>query len=507
MTAAFLGIDIGTSSCKALLLRTDGTVPGTKTSPYDFDQPREGWAEQDPQLWKEGVAKAVKALLAEQAVEILCVGLSGQMHGMTALDTADKVIRPAILWNDQRNSVECAEITGLAGGFDGLIGLVGNQMLPGFTGGKIRWFSKHEPEAFEKTKVILNPKDYIRLLMTGEKVTEVTDASGTGLFDVANRKWSDELISRIGLDRQLLPDALESAEISGRVSEAGAEAFGIPVGTPVIGGGGDAVIQTLGSGVIEPGRLQTTIGTAGIAASALDVALPNLDGRFQVSCNVLPNKWHCMGVSLNAGSALGWWRDIQSSGRSEPLEFDALSEMAAQISTGSDGLLFLPYLMGERCPWPDPDARGAFVGLRSNHSLAHMHRAVFEGIVFSLRDMACLVDPDTADADRLIHASGGGSSSMFWNQMQADVFGAPVVVTSNSTHGGAFGAAILAGIGVGHWSGVNEIETICAEEQRWLPSHAAHARYNAYFTHYQTLYETLQKTSRGLSQLQNSEVQ
>ena len=505
MTAALLGIDIGTSSCKALLLDTDGTVLATQTAPYGFDQPREGWAEQDPSLWADGVAKAVKALLAEVDAEILCVGFSGQMHGMTALDASDKVVRPAILWNDQRNAEECAEITELAGGFDSLISLVGNQMLPGFTGGKIRWFAKHEPKAFEKTRIILNPKDYVRLLLTGEKVTEVTDASGTGLFDVANRRWSKQLAERIGIDLALLPAALESAEISGRVTATGEAVFGIPAGTPVIGGGGDAVIQTLGSGVIAAGRLQTTIGTAGIAAAAVDTPLPNLEGRIQVSCNVLPGMWHCMGVSLNAGSALAWWRDRQVIAGQASVAFEDLSAAAAEVPVGSDGLLFLPYLMGERCPWPDPNARGAMVGLRSHHTLAHMHRAVFEGIVFSLRDMASLVDPDAAGKDRVVHTSGGGSSSAFWNQMQADVFGAPVVTTSNSTHGGAFGAAILAGIGAGNWSGADDVAAICGDRRRWTPSASAHARYRAYFSCYQTLHEALRKVSHDLSDLQAGE--
>ncbi|MCY6379781.1 xylulokinase [Hoeflea prorocentri] len=505
MTAAFLGIDIGTSSCKALLLSADGTVIGTQTSPYGFDQPREGWAEQDPHLWRDGAARAVKALLSEHDVELACVGLSGQMHGMTALDAGDEVIRPAILWNDQRNAVECAEITDLAGGLDGLISMTGNQMLPGFTGGKIRWFLKHEPQAFERTRIILNPKDYIRLLMTGERMTEVTDASGTGLFDVANRRWSDELFDCIGLDRQLLPPALESAEIAGKVTSQGAQIFGIPVGTPVIGGGGDAVIQTLGSGVAAPGRLQTTIGTAGIVAAALNAPLANTGGRVQISCNVLPDKWHCMGVSLNAGSALEWWRGLHGSDDRSPPHFDELSEAAQQVDLGSGGMLFLPYLMGERCPWPDPDARGAFVGVRSHHSLAHMHRAVFEGIVFSLRDMAGLIDPERAPEGLLIHTSGGGSLSPFWNQMQADIFGAPVVTTSNSSHGGAFGAAILAGIGKGHWQGVDDIETICKEVNRWSPMASAHVRYNEYFAHYQTLHEALLAVSYGLSELQGVE--
>lgn len=502
MTAAFLGVDIGTSSCKALLLGADGMVIGTQSSPYDFDQPREGWAEQDPALWKDGASHAIGALLSEHDVELLCVGLSGQMHGMTALGADDAVLRPAILWNDQRNAAECAEITGLAGGTEELVSLVGNQMLPGFTGGKIRWFAKHESEIFERTDIILNPKDYIRFLLTGEKVTEVTDASGTGLFDVANRRWSEELIDRIGLNARLLPRVLESAEISGQVTASGETLFGIPAGTPVIGGGGDAIIQTLGSGVIAPGRLQTTIGTAGIVAAAADAPLPNPGGRIQVSCNILPDKWHCMGVSLNAGSALAWWRALQGdAGQSLP-DYNDLSAAAEQVAIGAEGLLFLPYLMGERCPWPDPDARGAFVGLRSSHSLAHMHRAVFEGIVYSLRDMASLVDPQTADEDRVIHASGGGSSSEFWNQMQADVFGAAVVTTSNSTHGGAFGAAILAGIGAGHWSGARDVTQICAEERRWTPQASAHSRYSAYFSHYRTLHDALRAAHHGLSKLQ-----
>ncbi|MEM1287383.1 MAG: xylulokinase [Pseudomonadota bacterium] len=502
MTAAFLGIDIGTSSCKALLLGSDGTVIDTKTHPYSFDQPREGWAEQDPGLWKSAVRDAVGELLAEHNVELLCVGLSGQMHGMTALDAAGRVLRPAILWNDQRNAEECAEIESLAGGLEELIAMVGNQMLPGFTGGKIRWFEKNEPALFERTETILNPKDYIRFLLTEEKTTEVSDASGTGLFDVAKRRWSDTLMEKIGLDRALLPPVLESAEVAGHVTAKGEETFGIPAGTQVIGGGGDAVIQTLGSGVIAPGSLQTTIGTAGVVATALDAPLANLEGRFQVSCNVLPGKWHCMGVSLNAGSALAWWRGLNDTNPAAPIGYDDLTAAARRIPIGAEGMLFLPYLMGERCPWPDPQARGAFIGLRSNHKLEHMHRAVLEGIVFSLRDMAALVDPGTPEGDRVIHASGGGSSSAFWNQMQADIFGACVITTANAAHGGAFGAAILAGIGTKHWSGPTDVSMICREEQRWAADASSHATYNGYFTHYTALYQALMEASHGLSELQ-----
>lgn len=501
MTAGFLGIDIGTSGCKALLMAPDGTVLGTETASYAFDQPQQGWSEQDPVVWIEGAAKAVGALLAKTDSEVLCVGLSGQMHGMTALNDAHDVLRPAILWNDQRNSQECAEITEMAGGLDSLIGLVNNQMLPGFTGGKIRWFQKHEPELFDRTKIILNPKDYLRLRLTGEVATEVTDASGTGLFDVANRRWSAILLERIGLDAGLLPECLESAQVSGRVSKSGENLFGIPAGTPVVGGGGDSIIQTLGSGIAAPGRLQTTIGTAGIVATTLEAPLANPGGRVQVSCNVLPDLWHCMGVALNAGNALAWWRNSLHAPDEPVLSFDELSASAADVPPGSEGLVFLPYLMGERCPWPDPSARGGFIGLRLQHRQAHFHRSVFEGVVFSLRDIAGLVDPDTTGPRRVVHASGGGASSAFWNQMQADVFNSRVVTTRNAAHGGAFGAAILAAIGSGDWSGTEQVPVACSVESSWEPDPENRAIYDAMFDIYRELYGALKSTNDRLSGL------
>jgi len=501
MKAAFLGIDIGTSSCKALMMAPDGAVLETETVAYPYDQPQEGWSEQDPALWIDGAARAIGSLLARDDYQVLCVGLSGQMHGMTALDARDQVIRPAILWNDQRNSVECDEITALAGGLDGLIGLVNNPMLPGFTGGKIRWFQKHEPALFERAKIILNPKDYLRFRMTGEKSTEVSDASGTGLFDVANRRWSRELLGLIGVDADLLPDCLESPEVSGRVSPQGQEIFGIPAGTPVIGGGGDAVIQTLGSGIAAPGLLQTTIGTAGIVATALDAPLPNSAGRVQVSCNVFPDLWHCMGVSLNAGSALSWWRQSHAEDDATLLSFDDLSAQAGTVSPGCDGLVFVPYLMGERCPWPDPAARGSFVGLRSHHRLAHFHRSVFEGVVFSLRDMACLVDPGTSEASPVIHASGGGASSAFWNQLQADIFGSEVVTTRNAAHGGAFGAAMLAAIGAGHWTGIEDVPPACSVENQWMPDAETRGTFDRLFAIYRDLYGALKTANDALSDM------
>lgn len=500
MEGAFLGIDIGTSGCKSLLLASDGSVLGAATSRYGFEQPREGWAEQDPQIWRAGVRDSVGKLIHGTDARILCVGLSGQMHGMTALDASHRVIRPAILWNDQRNAAECDKITEMAGGLSDLIGLVNNRMLPGFTGGKILWFAGHEPKDFARTKVILNPKDYLRLLLTGEIATEVSDASGTGLFDVVKRRWCSPLTERIGLDRSLLPPVLESTQVTGQITDSASDEFGIPAGTPVIGGGGDAVIQTLGSGVCRTGTLQTTIGTAGIVATTLDAPMENRDGRVQISCNVLPASWHCMGVSLNAGGALSWWRESHVADVSQLPEFGAMAEMAAQAPPGADGLLFLPYLMGERCPWPDPLARGGFVGLRSHHRLAHLHRAVFEGIVYSLRDMANHVDSKTGAAPKVVHASGGGASLSFWCRLQADIFGARTVVTQNASQGGAFGAALLAGIASGAWHTSN-IDKICAIEAEWQPNRDLAHQYDRHFAVYRTLYESLRAASHRLSDL------
>ena len=501
MTAAFLGVDIGTSGCKSLLLSSAGKVLGTETVAYDFQQPRPGWSEQDPKVWRAGARDTVRKLLQKVNADIQCIGLSGQMHGMTALDAAHRVIRPAILWNDQRNEEECDQITESAGGIAELAKLTGNRMLPGFTGGKILWHRRHEPELFEQTRLILNPKDYLRLVLTGEIATEVSDASGTGLFDVGKRQWCGKLIEQIGLDQTLLAPVAESIEVTGRITDAAAEEFGLQAGIPVIGGGGDAVIQTLGSGVYRPGTLQTTIGTAGIVATMLKAPIENSEGRVQISCNVLPETWHCMGVSLNAGSALQWWRATHSGYDTDQPQFEAMAQSAAAIPAGAEGLIFLPYLMGERCPWPDPHASGAFVGLRSHHRLAHFHRAVFEGIIFSLRDMASQVSPGKRAGAETVHTSGGGAASPFWNQMQADIFGVRTVVTQYASHGAAFGAALLAGIAHGNWSVADDLDNIRASETEWRPRPELVDRYDRYFAIYSALYSALHDVSQRLAGL------
>lgn len=487
---ALIGIDIGTSGCKALLLDVHGAVIAADTATYPLSQPRPGWTEQDPELWIEGARRAIAGVLAKTpGVELLCVGLSGQMHGLVPLDASRRVLRPAILWNDQRNAAECDWITETAGGLEGLLVATNNRMLVGYTGGKILWMQRHEPELFARTTCVLNPKDYLRLRLTGEVASEVSDASGTGLFDVRSRQWATGLVETLGIDPALLPPVFESQVISGRISPAGAQLFGLPAGLPVAGGGGDSVIQTIGSGVIAPGELQTTIGTAGILAAALDAPQDNPDGRLQVFCNVAADKWHCMGVSLNAGGSMNWFRDTFCTGAS----FDQVMAEAGDSAPGAHGLLFLPYLNGERCPYPEPELRAAFVGLTGRHHRGDMARAVMEGAVHALADMHALMQP-LGIAGRVIKASGGGARSPLWRQMQADIFGCDVLTTEGAAEGAAFGAALVAGLAVGVWADSASAAASCRAITRQAPDAATAEVFAQAHRIYHGLYPTLRDT-------------
>jgi xylulokinase len=493
---ALLGIDIGTSGCKALLAGLDGTVIATDTATYPLSQPRPGWTEQDPELWVDGARRAIAGALAKAGdVEILSIGLSGQMHGLTPLGEGHEVLRPAILWNDQRNGAECAAITQAAGGVEGVLAATNNRMLVGYTGGKIAWMRNHEPELYARMKVALNPKDYLRLRLTGEVGTEVSDASGTGLFDVRQRQWAKGLIETAGIDPAVLPPVSESQAITGRISAIGAELFGLSKGIPVAGGGGDSVIQTLGSGVIAPGELQTTIGTAGILAAALDQPQTNPDGRVQVFCNVASKKWHCMGVSLNAGGAMNWFRETIYGGGS--VSFDQIVSDAAASPVGARGLLFLPYLNGERCPHPDPVARGAFVGLTARHGRGDLARALMEGVVHAFADMHALMRPMGIDG-RIIKASGGGARSPLWRQIQADMFGCDVVTTDGAAEGAAFGAALVAGLAVGVWPDAESAVQTCRNVTRETASPAAGKVYARAHPIYRALYPALNESFAAL---------
>lgn len=496
---ALLGIDIGTSGCKALLLGLDGAVIAVDSATYPLSQPRAGWAEQDPELWVEGARQSVAGALAKAPdVEILSIGLSGQMHGLVSLDRNHTVLRPAILWNDQRTGAECAEITVAAGGIAGLLAATNNRMLPGYTGGKILWMRKNEPELYARMALMLNPKDYLRLRLTGEVATEVSDASGTGVFDVRRRTWATSLIETLGIDPRILPPTHESKVISGRVSATGAALFGLPQGVPVAGGGGDSVIQTIGSGVIAPGELQTTIGTAGIIAAALDTPKDNPDGRLQVFCNVAADKWHCMGVSLNAGGAMGWYRDALCAALdgTKP-SFDVIVDEAKSSPAGARGLLFLPYLNGERCPHPDPTARGAFVGLTARHTRGDITRAVMEGVVHAFSDMHALMLP-MGIAGRIVKVSGGGARSALWRQIQADIFDCDVVTTAGATEGAAFGAALVAGLAIDLWPDAKAAAESCRNLTCERPELAHAAVYAAAHRIYRNLYPVLSESFAGL---------
>ncbi|MGY2376923.1 xylulokinase [Pseudomonas sp. SDO524_S393] len=487
---ALIGIDIGTSGCKALLLDVQGAVIAADTATYPLSQPRPGWTEQDPELWIEGARRAIAGVLAKApGVELLAVGLSGQMHGLVPLDAAHNVLRPAILWNDQRNAAECEWATQAAGGLDGLLAATDNRLLVGYTGGKILWMQRHEPALFARLATVLNPKDYLRLRLTGEVASEVSDASGTGLFNVRSRQWATGLIETLGIDPAVLPPVFESQVISGRVSASGAHLFGLPQGTPVAGGGGDSVIQTIGSGVIAPGELQTTIGTAGILAAALDTPRDNPDGRLQVFCNVAADKWHCMGVSLNAGGSMNWFRDALCAG----VSFDQIVAEAADSPPGAHGLLFLPYLNGERCPYPDPVLRAAFIGLSGRHQRGDMARAVMEGSVYALADMYALMRP-LGITGQVIKASGGGARSVLWRQLQADIFGCDVVTTEGAAEGAAFGAALVAGLAVNVWTDAASAAASCRAITRQAPDGATAEVHTQAHRIYRSLYPTLRDT-------------
>ncbi|EOA02907.1 xylulokinase [Herbaspirillum frisingense GSF30] len=491
MTACLLGIDLGTSACKALLLSTDARILASASVDYPVSQPRERWVEQEPAHWIAAARQAVAQVLqAAGSVEVLCIGLSGQMHGLTALDQHYRPLRPAILWNDQRNQAEADRITQAAGGLTSLLAHTGNRMLVGYTGGKLLWMQQHEPQWYEQLRVALNPKDYLRYVLTGEIATEVSDASGTGLFDVRRRQWATELIALVGLDSAHLPACFESQVVSGHVHAQAAAMFGIAAGIPVIGGGGDSVIQSLGAGVVAPGTLQTTIGTAGIVAAALDQPLSSPDGRIQVFCNVADQRWHAMGVSLNAGGALAWFRNVLCAGAGESPSFEAIAEAAGRSVPGAHGLLFLPYLNGERCPHPDPSARAAFIGLHARHDHADLSRSVLEGVVHSLCDMQDLMRSMGVSSSE-VSTSGGGARSAVWRQIQADMLGCDVLTRQGAAEGAALGAALLAGVSMQVWPDIDHAASLLPELTRERPDVTRRERYEQARAIYQQLYPLL----------------
>ena len=462
---AVLGLDVGTGGSRAVIVDADGAVTATATEPHAaFDSPRTGWAEQHPEDWWRASQAAIGAALAAGGAapgDIRAVGLSGQMHGAVLLDAAGEVVRPAIIWCDQRTGVQCRRLTDEVGAAR-LIELVANPALTGFTLPKLLWVRDEEPAHWDCVRTVLLPKDYVRWRLTGERATDAADASGTLLFDVAGRRWSTELLGQVGIEAASLPAVHEGPAVTGRLVRAGAEATGLAEGTPVVAGGGDQAAGAVGMGIVRPGAVSATLGTSGVVFAATDRPARDPRGRVHTFCHAVPDRWHVMGVTQGAGLSLRWLRDTlgaspgaEAGGPAAPGDpYDRLCAEAAEAPPGADGVLWAPYLMGERTPHLDPDARAALVGLSAAHGRAHVIRAVLEGVAFSLRDSLTILDEMGVPATR-IRLGGGGARSRLWRQIQADAYRQPVDVLA-AEEGAAYGAALLAGVGAGVWGSVDE---------------------------------------------------
>jgi xylulokinase len=494
-----LGIDVGTGGTRAIVVDEAGGIIASATVEHEaFASPQTGWAEQEAHDWWRATCEAVRAVLKQdgvQAADIKGIGFSGQMHGATLLDESDEVLRPAIIWCDGRTHAECKELTEQVGA-ERLIELVSNPALEGFTLPKLLWVRKHEPEIWKRVRSVLLPKDYVRLKLTGAYATDVADASGTLMFDVGRRTWSTEILAETEIDRGLLPLVFESQEICGRVSKEGASATGLLEGTPVVAGAGDQAAGAVGLGIVRPGAVSATIGTSGVVFAATDRPALDTRGRVHTFCHAIPDRWHVMGVTQAAGLSLRWFRDRfgvaseTANANGELDSYESLTAEAMQAPAGADGVLWLPYLMGERTPHLDPHTRAALVGLAASHTRAHVVRAILEGVAFSLRDTLTIFGEMNVPVEN-IRLGGGGARSPLWRQIQADVYGHTVEL-AEAEEGAAYGAALLAGVGCGVWQSVDAAcEQVVRVRERVEPDADAVRALNARYKVYQALYPAL----------------
>ena len=508
--SAFLGIDIGTSGTKTLAIDAAGQILASAMVTYPCYVPKPLWSEQDPEDWWRATVKSVRQVVKKAGLkpaDVKAIGLSGQMHGSVFLDKDDKVIRPAILWNDQRTAAECREMEDRVGGRKKLIELVANPAMTGFTAPKILWLRNNEPENFAKTRKVLLPKDDIRRRLTGEYATEVSDASGMLLLDVARRTWSRELLEALELDIELFGKVYESEEVTGRLTAKAARLLGLSTDCVVVGGAGDCAAGAVGNGIVCRGILSTSIGTSGVMFVHSDEVKIDPEGRVHTFCHAVRGKWHMMGVNLSAGGSLHWFRnalcqaDMAKAKRQKVDVYDLLTREAEAVRPGSEGLFFLPYLSGERTPHADPDARGCFIGLTLAHTRGHLVRAIMEGVTYSMRDSLEIIEGLGVPVQQ-IRASGGGSRSPLWRQIQADVFGRPVV-TINSQEGPAYGVALLAAVGAGQFKDVQEA---CAAairvEQETQSRPEAKKYYDRAFPIYQQMYRSLKDDFQRIAELE-----
>ena len=492
-----MGIDVGTGGTRALVIDEQGGIVASATAEHaPFASPETGWAEQDPRDWWRATREAVAQVLQKPGVSadaIKAVGLSGQMHGSTLLDSHDQVVRPALLWCDQRTDTQCRQITETIGAAR-LIELTLNPALTGFTAPKLLWVREHEPEQWRAVRSVLLPKDYVRFRLTGHKATDVADASGTLLFDVGARKWSATVLDALDLKPSLMPEAFESPMITGSISAEGAEATGLTVGTPVVGGGGDQAAGAVGMGIVRAGAVSATIGTSGVVFAATDRPVLEPQGRIHTFCHAVPGRWHVMGVTLGAGLSLRWFRDqfgppVETGPHSRD-PYDAMTDAAATAPAGSDGVLWGPYLMGERTPHLDPHARAALVGLSGSHTRAHVYRAVLEGVAFSLKDSFSIFEEMKVPVSH-VRLGGGGARSPLWRKIQADTYGYPVEIVA-AEEGAAYGAALLAGVGAGRWKTVDEAcDAVVRVVTRIEPDDSDRAVLGRQYQRYRKLYPAL----------------
>ena len=491
-----LGIDVGTGGTRALLVDERGKVRYACTAPHeDMRMERPLWAEQRPENWWDAAQDAVRGVLAQagaSGTDVRGVGLSGQMHGMVILDAADQVIRPALIWCDQRSQDQVDALNATVGK-ESILACIANPVLTGFTLPKLLWVRDHEPALFARVRKLLLPKDYVRFRLTGAHASDVSDASGTALFDVVRRRWSYEMAEKAGLDRGILPTVVESSELSGTVSAAAAASTGLAAGTPVVGGAGDQAASAVGNGIVEPGLVSCTIGTSGVVFA--HIASPAYDpaGRVHTFCHAVPGAWHVMGVTQGAGLSLQWFRNQFAPGA----DYDALTGEAAKAPAGSNGLFWLPYLMGERTPHLDAAARGGWIGLTAGHTRADLIRSLLEGVSYSQKDCLEIVEQMGAAVES-VRVSGGGARSSFWRQMLADIFGRRVVVLETQ-EGSAYGAALLALVGTGAYASVREVcHAAIHEVDSVAPRPLERQLYAKGHKTYQSLYPALQPFYRSM---------
>jgi xylulokinase len=488
----FLGIDTSTTSSKALLIDEHGEVIAVASSPHTLQTPKPLWSEQDPGEWWQAVSASIRSVLEKAGIggeRIGAVGLTGQMHGLVLLDEAGNVLRPAILWNDQRTQSQCDEIHARIGK-EKFIQITGNVALTGFTAPKILWVKENEPEIYARAKHVLLPKDYIRYCLTGEYAMDKADGAGTVLFDLKSRDWSGEVLDALGINPSWMPKTFEGPEFTGFVSEEAASLTGLKAGTPVAAGGGDQAAQAVGVGAVEPGIVGLTVGTSGVVFATTPTALIEPEGRLHAFCHAAPGLWHFMGVMLSAAGSLQWYRDSHA----PDMGFDDLLKEAEAVPAGCEGLQFLPYLSGERTPHPDPLARGAFIGLTLRHSRAHLTRAVLEGVSFGLKDSFTLIQNAGLGAITQVRASGGGTKGALWRQIMASALEAELV-TVNTTEGAAYGAALLAGVGAGAWANVPSACKACVKiTGSTQPDPAQTDVYSKTYSLYRELYPALKSS-------------